>query len=231
MGGLPGAQDHLANSAHRLRISRHHRDRSQIVKNIFRRDSFAANSRFGKSDVLGNCRIEVMANHKHVEVLVQSVHRVRPGRVSGGGQNIWFATYFDDIRGVPSTGAFGVISVDRAILKCRDGIFDETRFVQGIGMERDLSVRFFGHGETNTDRGRSCPPVLMKLEPDSARLNLLAEWLRATGIAFTQKTKIDWITLRGLEHSLDVPRSGRASRCESSGGRAGPSADHRRDTG
>ncbi len=71
----------------------------------------------------------------------------------------------------------------------------------------------------------------MKLEANCARLNLLAERLQATSIAFTQKAKINRITLRRLEHSLDVPGSGRASRCESSGGRPGPSADHCGDTG
>jgi len=103
---------------------------------IFRRDGFASNSRFGKSNVLGDRRIEVMTNHKHVEVLIQCVHRVGPGRISRGGQNIWLSTYFDDVRSVPATGPFGMISVDRAIFKCCDGIFDETGFVQGIGMER-----------------------------------------------------------------------------------------------
>src|SRR5258706_5514484 len=155
-----------------------------------------------------------MTNHKHVEVLIQCVHRVGPGRISRGGQNIWLSTYFDDVRSVPATGPFGMISVDRAIFKCCDGIFDETGFVQGIGMERDLGVRFFGHGERTIDRGRRSPPVLMKLETDCARLNLFTEWFRTAGITFAQKTEINGITLRRLKHSLDVPGARSASRCE-----------------
>ena len=53
----------IAFSAHSLRITRHHRDRTEIVKDIFRRNGFPSNSRFGKSDVFGDCRIQMMANH------------------------------------------------------------------------------------------------------------------------------------------------------------------------
>jgi len=79
--GLPGARDDFVHAAHRLRIRRHHADRAEIVQHVFGGNRLAANARVGERDVFGNRRIEMMADHQHVEMLGQRVDGVGPRRV------------------------------------------------------------------------------------------------------------------------------------------------------
>ncbi len=44
----------------------------------FRRDGLAANPAFGERHVLRQIRVKMMADHQHVEMLVNRVDRVRP---------------------------------------------------------------------------------------------------------------------------------------------------------
>ena len=83
--GLPGAQDHLADAAHGLRIRRHHAQRAQIVENVFGGDGLGADARLGEGQVFGDGRIQVMADHEHVEMLVDGVDGEGPRRVGGRG--------------------------------------------------------------------------------------------------------------------------------------------------
>ena len=78
MRRLPGAQDHLADPAHCLRVGRHHADGAEVVENIFGGDGFAPNARFGKRDILHDLGIEVVAHHQHVEMFVEGVDGVGP---------------------------------------------------------------------------------------------------------------------------------------------------------
>ena len=41
---------------------------------------------------------------------------------------------------------FGVVSVNRAALKCGNSVFNKTGFVQGVGMNRHLCIGFFRDG-------------------------------------------------------------------------------------
>ncbi len=66
--------DNFADASHGLRIARHHADGAQIMQDIFGRDSLLPDAAFGERDVFGNLRIQVMADHQHVEMLGDGVH-------------------------------------------------------------------------------------------------------------------------------------------------------------
>jgi hypothetical protein len=106
--GLPGADDHLADAPHRLRIRRHHRDRAEVVQDVLGGDRLLADPRLGERDVLGDRGIEVVAHHQHVEVLGDRVHRVRPRRIRRRRQHVRFAADLDDVGRVAAARALGV---------------------------------------------------------------------------------------------------------------------------
>ena len=86
--GLPGAQHDLADAAHRLRVRADHRDRAQVVEDVLGGDRRRADAALGEGQVLGHGRVEVVAHHQHVEVLVDGVDGVRPGRVGRRRQHV-----------------------------------------------------------------------------------------------------------------------------------------------
>jgi hypothetical protein len=79
---------------------------------------------------------EVMADHQHVEVLVDGVDRVGAGRVGGGGQHVRQPAGLDDVRRVAAAGALGVVGVDGAALDGGDRVLDEAGLVQRVGVDR-----------------------------------------------------------------------------------------------
>ena len=125
VGGLPGADDDLADAAHGLAVRRHHRERAEIVENILRRDGLLADAAFRKGEVLGDQRIEMMAHHQHVEMLVDGVEGKRPGRIGRGRQHIGKPRHLHDVGRVSAAGAFGVECVDGAALEGADGVLDK----------------------------------------------------------------------------------------------------------
>src|SRR5258707_6129176 len=78
-------------------------------------------------------------------------------------------------------GAFGVIRVNGPSLDRGNRVFDETGLVQGVGVNGDLYVELVGNREAGVDRGRRRAPVLVELETDGTRQNLLAQQLRRRG--------------------------------------------------
>ncbi len=70
VGGLPGPDDDLADPAHRLAVGGDDRERAHVVQDVLSRDGFAPDTAFGESHVFGDFRIEVVAHHQHVEMLV-----------------------------------------------------------------------------------------------------------------------------------------------------------------
>ena len=79
--GLPATQDDFSNASHRLAVAGDHRKRTQIMQNVFRSDGFAPDPRLGKRDVLGYCRIQMVADHQHVQMLIERVDRERARRI------------------------------------------------------------------------------------------------------------------------------------------------------
>ena len=53
------------------------------MQNVLGGDRLLADAAFGEGEVLGNALVEVMADHEHVEMLVERVLRIGPRRVGG----------------------------------------------------------------------------------------------------------------------------------------------------
>jgi len=77
----------------------------------------AANPRFGEGDVLGDRRVQMMAHHQHVQMLIDGVDGVGPGRIGRGRQHVRHTTGLDDVGRMAATGAFGVIRMNRSALE------------------------------------------------------------------------------------------------------------------
>ena len=67
----------------------------------------------------------MVADHQHVEMLFQRVHRVGHRWVGAGGDHVGVGGDFNDIRGVAAACAFGVKGVDGAAFDGGQGVFDE----------------------------------------------------------------------------------------------------------
>ena len=228
---LPGAENHFAHAAHRLGIRGGQRECADIVQHIFRSDGFPANARFGKSHILGDIRVEVVADHQHIEMFIDGIDRIGQGRVGGGGQNIRVRTGGNNIRRVAATGPFRVEGMDGAPADGRQRVFDETGFVQRVAVQRHLNIHLFRHFQRAVDGRRRRAPVFVDLKPDGPGGYLLAQGIRVRTVAFTQQADIHWQGIGSLQHAGDIPRPRRA------GGGVGPcrgtctAADHRRDAG
>ena len=88
---------------------------------------------------------------------------------------------------------------------------------------------FVGDPECGVDGCRRRAPVLVELEADCPRDDLLHERLNARRVAFAQKSKVERQPLGGLEHPMNVPCARCAGRGTGSVRRAGSPADHGRD--
>ena len=95
------------------------------MQDVLGGDGLAADAAFGEGDVLGDLRIEMMAHHQHVEMLVERVDRVGPRRVGRGRQHVGLAADADDVGRMAAARAFGVEGVDGAALEGGDRVLDE----------------------------------------------------------------------------------------------------------
>ena len=229
VGGLPGADHDLADPAHRLAVGGHHREGAEVVQDVLGRDRLLADAALGEGHVLGDARVEVVAHHQHVEVLVHGVDRVGPRRVGGGGKDVRLAAEADDVGRVAAAGPLGVVGVDRAALEGGDRVLDEAGLVQRVGVDRDLDVELVGDVQAVVDGGGRGAPVLVQLQAAGARRDLLDQRLGPGGVALAEEAEVDRQALGRLEHPLDVPGAGRAGGGVGAGGRPGAAAEHGRD--
>ena len=123
------------------------------MQDILRGDRLLADTAFGESKILGDRRVEMMAHHQHVEMLVDGVPRERPRRIGRGRQHILQACYLDDVGRMAAARAFGVEGMNRAALERGDGVLDEAGFVEGVGVDHHLDIVVVGDRETAIDRG------------------------------------------------------------------------------
>ena len=114
------------------------------MQNVLGGDRLLADAAFGEGEVLGNAPVEVMADHEHVEMLVERVLRIGPRRVGGRGQHVGQARDLHDVGRVAAARALGVEGVDGAALERLDRVLDEAQFVQRIGVDHDLDVVIVG---------------------------------------------------------------------------------------
>ena len=129
MRGLPGADNHLTNTAHGLRVGGHHGKRAQVMENIFGSDGFAADTAFRKRNILGNGRIQMVADHKHIEMLIYGIDREWPRRIGGRRQYVGIPSRLDNIGCMAATGAFRVEGVDGTVFERAYGGFNKTGLI------------------------------------------------------------------------------------------------------
>ena len=67
------------------------------------------------------------------------VHRVGPGRIGGGRQDVGKPRHLDDVRRMAAARAFGVEGMDGAALEGGDRVLDEAGFVERIGVDHHLT--------------------------------------------------------------------------------------------
>src|SRR5208337_4326291 len=153
-----------ADPAHRLRVGAHHAEDAAVMKDVLGPDRLGPDAALGERHVLGDAPRQVVADHQHVEVLVDRVDGDRPGRVGAGGQDVGLAGDLDDVRGVTAAGTFGVKAVDRPALDGRDRVCKEPALVEGVGVDGNLNVVFVGHGQAGVDDRQGGAPVLVEFQ-------------------------------------------------------------------
>ena len=213
---LPGADDHLADAAHGLRVGADHAQAAAVMQDILGRDRFRANPAFGEGHVFRNGARQVVTDHEHVEMLVDGIDREGPRRVGARGQDVRQAGDANDVRRVAAAGAFRVIGVNRTALDRGNGIFDEARLVQRVRVDGDLDVVLIGHAHTAVDGRGGRAPIFVQFQAAGSGADLLHERPWQAAIAFAQEAEVDRKRLGCLEHALDVP----GARC--AGGGVGP---------
>src|SRR2546427_9198004 len=84
---------------------------------------------------------------------------------------------------MPAAGTFGMKSVDGAAFERPDGVFDEARFIERVGVDHHLHVVVVGYRETAIDCGGGGGPVLVPLERAGAAFFYFLPRRPARGIA------------------------------------------------
>ena len=229
--GLPGADDDLAHPAHRLAVGRHHADRADVVQDVLGRDRLLADAAFGEGDVLGDPRVEMVADHQHVEMLVHGVHRVGHGRVGAAGQEIRLAHHAQDVRRMAAAGAFGVEGLQRAAGDGGDGALDEAALVQRVRVDRHLHVQRIGDAQAGVDRLRRGAPILVQLQAAGAGKDHLLDPRRQGDVALAEEAEIHRQAFGRLQHARHVPGARRDGGRQRAMRGAGAAAEHRRHAG
>jgi hypothetical protein len=151
---------------------------------------------------------QVMAHHQHVEMLVDGVLRVGPGRVRGGGQHVREARDLDDVRRVAAARALRVEGVDGAAAEGRDGVLDEARFVQRVGVDHHLDVEPVRDREAAIDGAGRRAPILVQFQRAGPGAHHLLKRGRQRGVALAGKAEI---------HGKAVGASIMRARCQGPG--------------
>ena len=227
-GHLPGPGDRLADPAHALGVRADHRDRAEVVEHVLGGDRLAADPRLGERDVLGHAGVQVVADHDHVEVLVERVQRVGVRRVRRGRQAVRLAGDADDVRRVAAAGALRVVRVDRAAADRVHRVLEEAGLVQRVGVDLHLHVELVARVERGVDDRGHRAPVLVDLEPDGAGAHLLQQRLDRVRGALAEEAEVEREPVGGLQHPAEVLGTRGA---DSDRDRPEPPAEQRRDAG
>ena len=196
------------------------------MQDILGRDGLLADAAFGEGKIFGNGRIEMVAHHQHVEMLVDGVLGERPRRIGRGRQHVLQAGDLDDVGRVAAAGAFGVKGMDGAALEGFDGVLDEARLVERVAVDHHLHVVFVGDRQAAVDGRRRRAPILVQLERAGAGLDHFFERSGARGVALAGEAEIDRQRVGRLDHSREVERPRRAGGRIGAGCRSGAAAEH-----
>src|SRR5579885_1504075 len=106
----------------------------------------------------------MVADHEHVQMLLDGVYREGPGRIRGAGEHVGLGGNLDDVRRMPAAGAFRVEGVYRAPADGANCVFHEAGFIEGIGVNGGLNVVFVADVQAGVDyrRGRAQSSCIFK---------------------------------------------------------------------
>ena len=231
MRRLPGAHDDLADAPHGLAVRRHHAERAEVVQDILGGDRLPADARLGEGHVLGDRRIQVMAHHEHVEVLVQRIDRVRARRIGARGQDVQLAARADDVRRVAAAGTLRVIGVDGAALEGSERVSTKPDSLSvSVWIATCTSISSATARQLSMAAG-VVPQSSCSFRPMTPGRDLLPSGLRRLALPLPSRPKFIGNESDRLQHAVDVPRARRAGRGRGPGRGAGAAADHGRDAG
>jgi len=83
-----------------------------------------------EGQILGDRRVQVVAHHQHVEVLVEGVDRVRPRRVRRGRKHVGVAGDRDDVGRMTAARTLRVVRVDPPSGNGSNGVLDEASLIE-----------------------------------------------------------------------------------------------------
>ena len=86
--------------------------------------------------------VKMMANHQHIQVLINGISSKWSCRIGGRRNAVWFAAHFDDVRCVATSCPFRMIGVYCPAFECCNCIFHTTRFVESVGVNKHLQDKF-----------------------------------------------------------------------------------------
>src|SRR6266699_1581457 len=124
--------------------------------------------------------------------------------------------------------AFGMIGVNGSAGDRGDRVVHISRFIYGIGVDRDLNVVTVGHRQAVIDSRGSCAPILMELQATGASGDLFFERGGTRSVSFDQEAEVHRKALHGFEHARYVPFAGRAGSRIGASCRSRPATDHGR---
>jgi hypothetical protein len=105
-------------------------------------------------------------------VFVESVTSVGAGGVGGRRKDVVVLYDRDNVWCMATSCAFGMVSVDRAVLESCDSGLDESTFVQGIGMNQYLNIMLVRYSEAVINCCRRRTPVRGEAQAQSRCLCL-----------------------------------------------------------
>jgi hypothetical protein len=178
------------------------------------------------SAAMVSLRIQVVADHQHVHMLIERVVGEGHGRVGRAGQKVGLAHHLQDVGRVAAACAFGVKGAQPPPPRGFDGVFHITRFIERVRMQGHLDVRFVGHVQAIADGRWGAAPVFVQLQANHARVDLLVQCGWQAGIAFAKKAQVHRKGISRLQHALDVERSRCAGGGKGAGGGARAAAHH-----
>ena len=194
--------DHLADAAHGLTVRGHHRQRADIVQDILRRDGFLADPAFGEGEILGDRGIEMVADHEHVEMLVDRVHREGPRRVGGRRQHIRQPGDLHDVGRMAAPCPLDMVHVDGAALAGSNRVLAIAELVDGVGVQVHGEIIAVGSDEALVDdRGRRAE-ILVDLDRHAACRDGLLDGFGIGGAA-AEEGIVEWGEFRRLQEAAE----------------------------